>query len=788
MARKKNIVSNEKKTDTNIPQTPLDQNKKNWVYILILGVICIVFFSNIILGRAHFWEDQIFQEFPKRVFARDSFLSLRFPHWNPYTFSGMPFFAAMQAGVLYPFNVILSLLPLGNTLFWYVIQLFVVLHFFFAGISMFFYLRNRKLTHNASLFGSIGYMLCGFFVTHLVHPMMLNMLVWLPLILLFMEKGIQETKIHFCIISGLILGFSTLAGHPQITFYEFLFLGNYGLYLWIISERKVHHAVLLSVIFLIGIGIALVLLLPAVELSKQSVRTAWTYEQASEGSLSFAQLLTFLTPKVFGAFTGSNETVPRFWLPGPSNGYYTYWDTCSYAGIAILVLALIQLRNIKKTPFLKFALIWGIISLSIALGSHFFVYKFLFHFVPGFGQFRAPARIMFTWNLLLPILAAMTFDQLSSVKITQYKKMLVILLTAAAFIGGFIFLGGLKSFWPVAMENALISRYASIQGGILLLNVVLFALPVILLMNNKISEPYAHVSLIAVLIIDLFIFGTNHHSVKQYSAPSYYSQGKELVHAVRQEQKNEIFRVSMRQFILDDQDEVGRQSGLMILKRNQGMIDKVHMIEGYDALNLYRRIPPAKSKAQFNRFLTLLNVKYYINPDYTNTGSPLILRNQNTLSHAKMFYAAKCFENDSLVKEYMINNEYDYENVLLLSDKPSLPLPSEHSDIPHTVTIKKYTPNSIHIDVTTEENGLLWISEIWYPAWKGYVDKKETKIFCADYSFRALEIPKGTHTVELRYESLHFKFGLFLSLITVIFSFGYLTLAYLKKNKTLSHT
>ncbi len=198
---------------------------KPWHFILGLGILCIAFYSRVIFGMAHFWEDLIYQEFPHRIFARDCLLHFQFPHWNPYTFNGMPFFAAIHTGVLYPFNLILSFLPVDVKTFWYLLQCMIVSHIFFAGLSMFLYCRHKKFSNEASFFAAVSFMFCGFFITHIIHSLMLYILAWMPIIILLLEKGIKEEKVHYHVFAGCILGITILAGHPQITFYEFLFLG-----------------------------------------------------------------------------------------------------------------------------------------------------------------------------------------------------------------------------------------------------------------------------------------------------------------------------------------------------------------------------------------------------------------------------------------------------------------------------------------------------------------------------------------------------------------------------------
>ena len=85
------------------------------------------------------------------------------------------------------------------------------------------------------------------------------------------------------------------------------------------------------------------------------------------------------------------------------------------------------------------------------------------------------------------------------------------------------------------------------------------------------------------------------------------------------------------------------------------------------------------------------------------------------------------------------------------------------------VQITEYRLNSITLDASLDADGFLFTSEIYYPGWKAYVDGKESKIYKADYIFRAVYLTPGSHTIVFKYEPLSFKIGLRLSLLTLLF-------------------
>jgi uncharacterized membrane protein YfhO len=87
-----------------------------------------------------------------------------------------------------------------------------------------------------------------------------------------------------------------------------------------------------------------------------------------------------------------------------------------------------------------------------------------------------------------------------------------------------------------------------------------------------------------------------------------------------------------------------------------------------------------------------------------------------------------------------------------------------------TAILSYFSENKITIDVRTSAPAILLINDIYYPAWKAFVDGKETEIMRGFTSLRAVAVSPGTHVVELRYDDEAFDWGWKISLATLIIS------------------
>ncbi|MBA2715128.1 MAG: YfhO family protein [Rubrobacteraceae bacterium] len=97
---------------------------------------------------------------------------------------------------------------------------------------------------------------------------------------------------------------------------------------------------------------------------------------------------------------------------------------------------------------------------------------------------------------------------------------------------------------------------------------------------------------------------------------------------------------------------------------------------------------------------------------------------------------------------------------------PDLSVPKDASA--DRAVVETYKADRIGLRTSTGAPGLLMLSETFYPAWKAYVDGRPVPLYVADHVLRAVPVPAGEHTVELRYESWSLRIGLAVSLTSYL--------------------
>ena len=740
---------------------------KNWQVILIFTVFTLFFFWDIIIQKRFFWEDFVYQYYPFRNFAAVALSNGNIPFWNPYTFGGMPFIADIQTAFFYPLHLVLTLFVSDGSLHFVWLEYLIIFHYFLAGIFSYYFARSLKLSSFASLLSGITFMFCGFIVTHLIHETMIIQFAYMPLIFFLYKKGTEERSPLFALLAGLVMGITILCGHPQITLYIFftvLLFAVYSIFFsfkeggYKISGSIIKGIMLASLPFILGIMIGSVQLLPTMTISGLSERAVMTYESTLEGSLGYHQLFTLISPKFFGSTNAAHNEVP-FWA---SKGYWLYWESCIYVGLAALIFGVLAVYAIGKDKFVLFLAAISGLSLLYALGDHFVVYKLFYYVIPGFNKFRGVGRIGLVFAFGFSFLSAYGLDYFiknpDSDKIKKYLKF-VFAGIALLVVLWILYLANVFTGLANTYNNPVFYKNSANQLGIAIL--ILLGISSIMLMHvRNILLPMVSVILILVVaFFDLYIFGSRHNT-PPYNPNLFYRQ-RSYAEEFRKEYKSELFRINSRTF-----------GNIMFFERNQGMIDFVFLMEGYNPLNLQRKFPPGRTH-------DLMNVKYEANANLQERILNLELKT-TYMPRAWMSYKPQFCQNDEEIFKVMTDTTFNYREIVVLEEKVDI-----RDTIPanHKVSIKDYNLNKIELSVETPKKGVLVLSEVAYPAWKVFVDGNEQNILRCNYSLRGVLLEPGTHKVIFEYKDKDFTNGMVLSIAGLSIIFAGLGISIFRRKK-----
>src|SRR4030042_2714206 len=173
---------------------------------LALFFASFFFFYDLFDGRYLLTERDLAPYFiPPRFFWVESIKSGDVPWWNPYQFSGHPFFANPQYTVLYPLNSLFFLLPFDVAF-----NAIIILHFFLGGLFTYLLLRDLKASPTGSIISAMIFMLSGYLLS--VHSLLTILLsvIWTPLIMMFFRRSLVSRRFKNDLVTAIFITLSFL--------------------------------------------------------------------------------------------------------------------------------------------------------------------------------------------------------------------------------------------------------------------------------------------------------------------------------------------------------------------------------------------------------------------------------------------------------------------------------------------------------------------------------------------------------------------------------------------------
>jgi hypothetical protein len=317
--------------------------------------------------------------------------------WSNFILGGVPWAADPQNMTWYPLAMLLRWIPHSWNVF--VISAYVV-----AGVGTYAYVYALTSSWLAATVAGMAYSLGGFMSSHLGHTTIIHAAAWLPLIIYALDRLRQRITAINCAIGVLAITCCSLSGHPQIAVYA-LGLGiGYavvtGLTLPVAAGRWAYYRSVIG-LYVVGLGLCAIQLLPMVELSALSTRATMTFGEFCAFAMPPIQLLQLIFPYLFGGSNAGPYDSRAFWAESGTT------EITGYIGLLPLMLAAIGvIRWRSHRPIVWFWVVVAILATMFALGGATFISHWLYH-VPVYNKFRAPGRHFVEMNFAISVLAGL---------------------------------------------------------------------------------------------------------------------------------------------------------------------------------------------------------------------------------------------------------------------------------------------------------------------------------------------------------------------------------------------
>jgi hypothetical protein len=401
-----------------------------------------------------------------------------------------------------------------------------------------------------------------------------------------------------------------------------------------------------------------------------------------------------------------------------------------------------------------------------------FLTDFFIDYVPMYNKFRAVSSIQVIAELAIPLLGILALKEFFSNENTFETKLMA--LKNSFFITGGIALiftlfgtslfdfEGLRDanydqMLPGFLEAIIADRKAIFFSDSLrtLIFVVISAGILWLFVKEKLNKNTSILILAAIILIDLVSVD------KRYVNNADFQNAREID---RPFVASEIDRE-----ILKDKSHY-RVANFIVDPLNDGSTSYFHnSIGGYHAAKMerYQELYDFHIAKNNIEVYNMLNTKYFVFEDGSQRET--VQQNPESNGNAWLVYSIKIVENaneeilalDSLKTktEAVIDKRFVSEGF-----KTNYP-----KDSAATIQLTSYALNNLVYDFNSNTNRFAVFSEIYYKdGWNAYIDGNLTPHYRVNFVLRGLEIPKGAHKIEFKFEPTVIKQG---STITMV-SYG----------------
>ena len=462
--------------------------------------------------------------------------------------------------------------------------------------------------------------------------------------------------------------------------------------------------------------------------------------------------------------------------------------------VGAIVMALFVLGCfIVKGP-IKWALLGAtIFSIVLSWGKNFMpITDFFIDYVPMYNKFRAVSSILVIAEFTIPLLAIFTLKEIftrpESLKENRSGVIISFLLTGG--VAMILIIApqiAANSFIPSAEMNALQQGIPASELMPLIQNLTAmrqnmvsadatksfiliacgFAL-IAVYMRGKLKMPIVLGAIILLCVVDMWTVNKRYLNDDMFKPKSWqmaqnFSKTPTDEHILQDNALNyRVLNLAGSTFNENNTSYFHKSVGgyhAAKLRRYQEMIEQYIAPQMQTA---YREIAGAQGEmdsVDASKFsvLNMLNTRYFIVP-INQQGQTIPIYNPFSYGNAWFVNEVEYVSNAN--EEIAGTGQVDPLTVAIVDNqfkaalKDATLCPDAQDN---TIELTTYEPNRLVYEVEAATDGVVVFSEVYYPGWQATIDGQSAPIARADYILRAMYVPAGKHTIEMRFDppSIH---------------------------------
>lgn len=633
-----------------------------------------------------------------------------------------------------------------------------------AALGAYLVARDFELDKKAAFFIGASYALSGPLLSLADRSSFFYACALYPLVFHFAFRFIKHTRPLSGLALAVLVSFIVINGDWVAAL---LFTLGFAAVLYFKNRNWKSLASLWPIV--LGFGLSAIAVLPVFENLEETRRAqGMTFSEASAFSLHPLRMLSVFIPELWGyPYDWS------FWGQGVANGPYAprFWFHSLYLGSAVTILGALGWYYCNRRLKLMLTPVLGFFFL-LAVGTHGFLHKFIFDYLPIYRSLRYPEKFFLFFILIW--IGFSIFGLREVIRRNSWSGLFrsIVVWHALVGISHFFFPNAddLRTHYGLSSESVAVAWDHISKSVHFHTFCMLFAM---LSLRARLA-PYRLVMLSTLTVCELLLFAPVFHWVpgSEFEERGVFSE----------ELQNSSGRFALEHTIMPESHR------RLYMVANWPLLENVDDIWGYDTAPPVRhQAIPAKQIFQrldvWSRVLQITHIMTFIsprNPDlkrFAESGliEPIKIDERTNLALLRVTKPvpdAELFSNYELAaspEEAMkrVLERGATKGMAILEEKPTSGAFTD-GDVKGEWKRTSSSNGNVTFNVSVNKDSIFVERSAFHKGWRAYVDGQPSPMLRADNLSRAVVVPAGKHEVWFEFSPPLFRYGAIISALSLL--------------------